>query len=62
MALRRPALVGVGQGSCAPPTGSADGCACWLGGTRAQGLCGGSLGGAGRCRRSATSAAWQRLL
>ena len=31
MALRRPALVGVGQGSCAPPTSSVGGCACCAG-------------------------------
>ena len=38
MVLRRPAVLpGAGEGSCAPPTGSADGCACRSGGTRAQG-------------------------
>ena len=37
MALRRPTLLGGGEGTCDPPTGSADGCACRLDGTRAWG-------------------------
>ena len=41
-AAPRPA--GGGDGSCDPPTGSADGCACRAGGTRAQGVCGGRVG------------------
>ena len=40
MALRRPALLGAGEGSCGPPTGSADGCVCRAGGTPAQGAAG----------------------
>ena len=47
MALRRPALLGGGEGSCGPPTGSAGSCACYIDGTRAQGVCGGRVGGAG---------------
>ena len=47
MALRRPALLGAGEGSCGPPTGSAGSCACYIDGTRAQGVCGGRVGGAG---------------
>ena len=49
---------GAGDGSCDPTTGSGDGCACRLDGTRAQGVCGGSLGGAGEL----PAAAWHRPL
>ena len=35
---------GVGDGSCVPPTGSGDGCACRLDGTRAQGDAGARVG------------------
>ena len=44
MALQRPALLGAGEGSCGPPTGSAGSCACYSDGTRAQGVCGGRVG------------------
>jgi hypothetical protein len=37
MALWRPTLLGGGDSSCDPPTGSVGDCACWLGGTWAQG-------------------------
>jgi len=47
MALWRHALLGAGEGSCGPPTGSAGSCACCLDGTRAHGVCGGRVGGAG---------------
>ena len=38
MVLRRPALLGAGEGSCDLPTGSAGSCACYIDGTRAQGV------------------------
>ena len=55
-AAPRPA--GGGDGSCDPPTGSADGCACRSGGTRAQGVCGRQ----GRGRGGAAAVARHRPL
>ena len=51
---------GAGDGSCVPPTGSGDGCACRLDGTWAQGVCGGTVVGWGA--RGAAAAARHRPL
>jgi len=45
MTLWRAALVGAGRVAAPHRPGSADGCACRLDGTRAQGVCGGRVGG-----------------
>ena len=44
MALRRHTCCGWGRVTAPPPTGSADGCACWAGSHPSAGWCGGRVG------------------